>query len=90
MIWKHVRAFFWFVQVYSWDWWKVAFWHGPRLQVFRNRRYPKGFRNTRGEDIGGERIYIHYRWGVAILGLQAGDRGGSRAYVRKQLGLETA
>lgn len=55
--------------------------------VFRNRRFPNGFRNILGEDIGGQRIYTDFRWGIAILGLEIGDRGRSREYVRRQMGL---
>jgi hypothetical protein len=85
---KHLRAAFWFIQVDSWRIWKDSLRGAlPRYQVFRNRRYPKGYRNIRGEDIGGSRIYTPFRWGGAILGLQIGDRGGSREYVRRRLGL---
>lgn len=84
-----IRALFWFIDLSPWHMWKYLARHGPRIQVFRNRRYPKGFKNIRGEDIGGERMYTHYRWGVQILGFQFGDRGGSREYTRKQLGLSS-
>lgn len=73
---KRIRAFFWFIQVDPWRMWTFYATCGPRIQVFRNRRYPDG-----------KRMYTHYRWGGQILGLQIGDRGGSRNYVRRQLKL---
>ncbi len=33
----------------------------------------------------GTRVFTHYRWGGALLGLEIGDRGHAREYVRKQL-----
>jgi hypothetical protein len=85
---KHIRAAFWFVRVDSLDWWGYSLCCGPRIQIFRNRRYPKGTKNALGEDIGGKRMYTTFRWGGQLLGLTIGDRGRSREYVRKQLGLQ--
>jgi hypothetical protein len=86
---KRIRALFWFVRVDPWRMWKYLARHGPRIQVFRNRRYPKGYKNWEGTDIGGARMYITYRWGGQVLGLQVGDRGHSREFVRREMGLES-
>lgn len=83
---KYLRYAFWFIQISPWRMWKYFARHGPVIQVFRNRRYPKGAKNwSTGESIAGKRIYIHFRWGIQILGFQFGDRGGSREYLRKKL-----
>lgn len=83
LAWKYLRYTFWFVHVCSWQWWKYCFRHGPQVQIFRNRRYPKGGRQV--QKWSGTRVFTHYRWGGALLGLEIGDRGHAREYVRKQL-----
>lgn len=75
---RRIRALFWFIQISPWHMWKYLARYGPRIQVFRNRRYPDG-----------SRMYIRRRWGVQIIGLQMGDRGGTREYVRRQMRLES-
>ncbi len=86
-IWAHIRCFFWMFSWSSWEWWKMCFWHGPRYQIFRNKRYPKGFRNLNGDLIEGKRVFIHFRWGFAILGFEFGDRGHARESKRRRYGL---
>lgn len=68
--------------------WKYLFLHGPRVQIFRNRRYSKGEKNWQtGESIAGKRIYTCYRWGGQILGLTIGDRGHTKEYLQRKHGL---
>lgn len=79
-----LRCLFWFIRIDPWRMWVYFARCGPRVQVFRNRRWPKGTKNIHGEDVGGCRKYIHYRWGIQILGFSFGDRGGTRNYVRRE------
>lgn len=82
-LWSHIRCFFYFINIDSPRMWKFLFLHGPRIQIFRNRRYPKHWPGSEA----GKRMYIHYRWGGQILGLTIGDRGNSKEYFRRKHGL---
>lgn len=69
-----IRLLFWPISISSWHMWKYLARHGPRVQIFRNRRYPDG-----------SRMYKMYRWGFAILGFEFGDRGGRKQWLRERL-----